>query len=607
MCGIFGYVGKKNGVTLAFEGLKRMEYRGYDSAGICCILDKHLVCKKATGKLDKLLVTMDDSLSSSCIIAHTRWATHGKVSESNAHPILDNSGSVAVVHNGVVDNYLSLKGELEKQKIIFHSETDTEVIANLIAMFYKGDLLKAVQELAMLVQGAWSIVVIHKDHPEEIVVARHASPLVLGIGDGESFVASDPNALLPFTQDVLYLEDNDVARITPQSIEIFDGKNAPTSRIKERLQNNEKSASKGSFEHFTLKEIFEQPTTVLNAMEGRFSSDSGNVTFEELSLSLNELLGIKRILIIACGTSYYAGMIAAYMLEEIARIPTTVEISSEYRYRNPIVEKGTLVLAISQSGETADTIAAVREVKTKGAHIIALCNVYNSTLAREAHSTLFLKAGPEIGVCSTKAFTSQLTVLMLFTLMMARLHHADAHRGKELLQALQDLPSKIEAVLHQTELIQTIAEKYHTFHDCYFIGRRYMFPTALEGALKLKELAYINACGYAAGEMKHGPIALLSTSCPTIALCTDSATRDKLLGNVMEAKARHSPVIAVVFEGEKEISSIADACITIPKVIDELSPIVTVVACQLYSYFCAKKRGADIDQPKNLAKSVTVE
>jgi glutamine---fructose-6-phosphate transaminase (isomerizing) len=607
MCGIFGYIGKRNGVHLALDGLKKMEYRGYDSAGICFVEDGHLVCRKAIGKLKNLLDRMQDDESSSCVIAHTRWATHGKVTEENAHPILDSTGAMAVVHNGVIENYQQLRSGLEKQGVIFHSETDTEVISNLISALYKGDLLQAVLEVTPLIKGAWAIVVIHKDHPGELIAARKSSPLVLGIGLGEMFVASDPNALVQHTKEVLYLGDGEVARITATNVELFDENKSPVSKKTEILKHCAEEISKGDFEHFTLKEIFDQPQAILNALAERYHEESGTVCFEDLKIKPSELLAVKKILIVACGTSYHAGLIASYMLEEIARISTSVEISSEFRYRNPIVEDGTLVLAISQSGETADTIAAVRELQAKGAKIIAICNVQNSTLTREADSTLFLRAGPEIGVCSTKAFTSQLTVLTLFTLMMARLRHMGKLEGRQFLRDLMSLPEQVSSILAQSAKIEQIAEKYYTYNDCYFIGRRYMYPTCLEGALKLKEIAYVNACGYAAGEMKHGPIALLNEKCPTFALCADMVVYDKVVGNLMEAKARRSPVIAVVFEGDERVLKIADDCIMIPRVRDELAPITTAVVCQLYSYYCAKKRGADIDQPKNLAKSVTVE
>lgn len=606
MCGIFAYVGKKTAIRLAIEGLKKVEYRGYDSAGIAYIDEGKLSTKKAVGKLVNLEKLIGDE-ESSCIIAHTRWATHGKVTEANAHPILDHSNAIAVVHNGIVENYEQLHHELEREGVTFRTETDTEVIANLVAKFYTGDLLQAVQEVMPLLTGSSAFVVIHKNHPEECVAAKIGSPVIVGVGEGETFIASDPNAIIHHTRDVIYLADGDVVRIRPHGVELFDASRAPVSKEVEQLKHSAEECSKGDFEHFTLKEIYDQPQAIKNAMLSRFLEEYGTAIFEDLHIKPADLLAVKRIVIVACGTSWHAGLIASYMLEEIARIPTDVEISSEFRYRNPIVGNGTLVLAISQSGETADTIAAIRELKAKGATVIAICNVHGSTLTREADGTLFLRAGPEIGVCSTKAFTTQLTVLSLFTLMMARLRHISKSEGQEFLMALKAIPEQVVQILAQSEAIERLAEKYAQYNDFFFIGRRYMFPTCLEGALKLKEIAYINANGYAAGEMKHGPIALLNERCPTLALCTDAVTYDKIVSNVMEAKARHSPIIAITFAGDRRVKKIADDTIEIPTTRDELAPITSAIVCQLFAYFCAKMRGADIDQPKNLAKSVTVE
>ena len=606
MCGIFAYVGPKNGIRLALDCLKKMEYRGYDSAGLAYVSNGQLVTKKAVGKLGKLTERIGDE-TATCVIAHTRWATHGGVTEANAHPILDDTKSVAVIHNGVIENFQQLRQELEREGITFHTETDTEVISNLIAVVYKGDLLKAVQEVVPLIKGAWAIAVIHKDHPDECILAKNSSPLVVGVGVGEAFAASEANALLQHTREVIYLSEGEVARIRPQSIELFNEAHLPITKQIERLKHSAEEMSKGDFEHFTLKEIYDQPQSIRNAILSGSFEESGTAAIDDLSIKAADLLSVKRIVIVACGTSFHAGLVASYMLEEIARIPTSVEISSEFRYRNPIVEKGTLVLAISQSGETADTLAAVRELKAKGATVVALCNVQGSTLTREADSTLFLRAGPEIGVCSTKAFTSQLTILTLFALMMARLRHMSKAEGQEFFAALERIPDQVKEVLSLSPRIEKLADKYSSCNDFYFIGRRYMYPTCLEGALKLKEIAYINACGYAAGEMKHGPIALLNERCPTFALCADAFTYDKVVSNVMESLARHSPVICLTFSGDERLKKVADDLIEIPKTRDELAPILAVVVCQLFAYYCAKNRGADIDQPKNLAKSVTVE
>lgn len=609
MCGIFGYVGPKNGVKLSIEGLKKIEYRGYDSAGIACLTSEKsssLQCFRAVGKLSQLQKIVTD-LSGNLAIAHTRWATHGNVSVQNAHPIVDQHDTLAVVHNGIIENFHQLKTELQREGVVFRTDTDTEVIANLISKFYSGDLLQAVHNALSVVRGAWAIAVIHKKHPHECVVAAHSCPLVIGLGDQETFIASDPNALLTYTRDVIYLGDGEIARVMPNGVQLFDSSLHSIEKDAETLLHSAEETSKGSFEHYTLKEIFEQPQTIRNALLSRFFEEDGTVAFDDASIKPHDLLSIKRIVIVACGTSWHAGLVGSYMLEELARIPSSVEISSEYRYKNPIVEEGTLAIAISQSGETADTIAAVRELKAKGAKIVALCNVQGSTLTREADATLFLRAGPEIGVCSTKAFTSQLTVLTLFAVMMARLRYLSRNVSQEILRALKVIPQQVEEILAQHNEIRAIAEKYVHFSDFFFIGRRYMYPACLEGALKLKEIAYINANGYAAGEMKHGPIALLSEKCPTLALCADASTYEKMVSNIMEAKARLSPVIAVITKHDAELIRIVDDYIIIPQTRDELAPILTTIVCQMFAYYCAAIRGADIDQPKNLAKSVTVE
>ncbi len=606
MCGIFGYVGTKNGVTLALEGLRRIEYRGYDSAGIGVFEKNKLHCYRAVGKLENLEKVVQGK-SSTTVIAHTRWATHGTVTIENAHPIMDSSKAVAVIHNGIIENFQELRAELEREGVVFSTQTDTEVIAQLIAKCYEGDLLKAVQVAVATLKGAYAIAVLHKDHPDMCVVACLNTPLVIGVGIGENFVASDPNAIIHHTREVIYVNDGEVAKITADKVELFDSAFVKIPHKIETLLHNVEDFSKGAYEHYTMKEIHEQVQSTKNAMYARFFEDYGTVVLEDLHLKPDELLAVERIVIVACGTSLHAGMVASYLIEELAGIPTEVEISSEFRYKNPIVQKGTLAIAISQSGETADTIAAVRELKAKGAYIVGLCNVVGSTLAREASSCLFLRAGPEIGVCSTKAFTSQLVVLSLFALMMARLRYMSKVDGQKFLKDIAEIPEKIALVLEKSHQIEAIAKKYAAYENFFFIGRRYMYPSSLEAALKLKEIAYVNANGYAAGELKHGPIALISETCPTFALCADALTYDKVLSNVMEAKARHSKTIAVVYEGTKGIKSIANEVIEIPNTRDELAPILVAVVCQLFAYYVARLRGAEIDQPKNLAKSVTVE
>lgn len=606
MCGIYAYLGHRNGVKLALDGLRRIEYRGYDSAGIAFLSQGKIECFKEVGKISHLEELVQER-TSTAVIAHTRWATHGKVSRENAHPHLDEKKQVAVVLNGIIENYQPLKEELQSEGVQFLSETDTEVLPQLIARMYEGDFLKAVQQALVLLHGSYACAILHRDHPQEMIVAANGAPLVIGVGVQETFVASDPNALIHHTREVIYLSDGEIAKITPKGVEIFDAAMTKISKKTEKLLHSVEEASKGNFEHFTLKEIFEQPQTIRNAMLSRFFEEYGTVALDGLNISSNDLLQIKRILIVACGTSYHAGLVASYMLEDLAGVPTQVEISSEFRYKNPIVPEGTLVIAISQSGETADTIAAVREIKAKGAQVLAICNVQGSTLAREAHGCLFLRAGPEIGVCSTKAFTSQLVVLALFALLMARLKTMSKLEGQKFLRALQLIPTQVQSIIDSAPKIQKIAKKYSKYDHFFFLGRRYMYPTTLEAALKLKEIAYVNANGYPAGEMKHGPIALINEECPTVALCSDKVTYDKLISNLMEVKARHGTIVAIAPQSAQGLDKIADDLIIIPDTNDEFAPILATVAGQLFAYYVAKERGAEIDKPRNLAKSVTVE
>ncbi|WP_068470025.1 glutamine--fructose-6-phosphate transaminase (isomerizing) [Candidatus Protochlamydia phocaeensis] len=607
MCGIFGYVGSKDPVKTVIEGLKKLEYRGYDSAGIAGIEDGKIVYCKEVGKvsiLEQEVKKQDFHLD--LAIAQTRWATHGKVTRVNAHPHFDSQHSLALVHNGIIENHEALRKQLKEKGINFVSDTDTEVIAHLIASYYEGDILQAVQKASGQLKGAYAVALIHRDFPNQIVAIAHECPLVIGIGANEAFVSSDPNAFAFYTRQAIYLSNSEIAIIKADSQQIY---NADQQITKEShlLDTDLDSISKGRFEHYTLKEIHEQPQAIRNALLSRFLPEYGTALFEELNFNAMDLLTVERILILACGTSWHAGYVAAYMLEDKARIPVQVEISSEFRYKNPLVPPGTFVIAISQSGETADTIAAMREVKAKGARVLALCNVQSSTLAREADSTIFLKAGAEIGVCSTKAFTSQVVVLALFTLLMARMRHMSKAEGQEFLNALLKLPDQVQAVLDQSERIEALAKKYAHYDNFFYLGRRYMYPTSLEGALKLKEISYINANGYPAGEIKHGPIALINENCPAVALCANQMTYEKLLSNLMEIKARNGKIIAISEEDNGSLEEIVDDIIYVPRTIDELAAIPTTVVNQLLAYYIAKERGADIDQPRNLAKSVTVE
>lgn len=607
MCGIFGYVGGRDSVQVVLQGLKQLEYRGYDSAGIAGLKGGELLLCKEVGKIADLERSVESiHLSLDLAIGQTRWATHGKVTKNNAHPHVDAAHSLALVHNGIIENYAVLREELKVQGVQFVSETDTEVIAHLVASCYQGDLLKAVQKAVVRLKGAFAIVLVHKNHPGQMVAVAHECPLVIGIGSNEAFVSSDPHAFAFYTKQVIYLSNAEIAVIHRDRQEIFNAEEQLERAVK-TLETHLGEASKGSFAHYTLKEIHEQPQAIRSALLGRFLPEYGTALFEELSFSTTDLLHVQRILILACGTSWHAGYVAAYLFEDKARIPTQVEISSEFRYKNPVVPPGTFVIAISQSGETADTIAAVREVKAKGIPVLAICNVHESTLTREADSTLFLRAGPEIGVCSTKAFTSQVVVLSLLVLLMARMRHMSKKEGQEFIEALLKLPEQVEAILQNGAHIEKIARQYAKNDNFFFIGRRYMYPTALEGALKLKEISYINANGYPAGEMKHGPIALIHAQCPTVAFCANRMTFEKLLSNLMEVKARLGPIIAIAEETQEGLVEKVDALIPIPSTIDELAAIPSTVVSQLFAYYVAVARGTDVDQPRNLAKSVTVE
>lgn len=606
MCGIFGYIGSKNAVKLVVDGLKRLEYRGYDSAGLAGVENKKIVFCKEVGKVSVLEKEVEKlGLTLPAAIGQTRWATHGKVSHLNAHPHFDMVHSLALVHNGIIENHETLRVKLKEKGIIFTTETDSEVIAQLISFYYAGDILQAVQKSVAELQGAYAFVLVHQDFPDQLIAVAHEAPLVIGIGEKEAFISSDPNAFAFYTRQAIYLANSEIAVVKADSQQVYN-----TAQIVNKeslfLQHAVEDISKGEYDHFTLKEIFEQPQTIKNALLSRLLIEYGTATFEELTFDTGDLLNVERILILACGTSWHAGCVGAYMLEEKARIPVQVEISSEFRYKNPIVPPGTFVIAISQSGETADTLAAVREVKAKGAKVLALCNVEGSTLAREADSTIFLKAGAEIGVCSTKAFTNQVVVLSLLTLLMARMRHMGKSEGQQFLDGLIRLPDQIQQVLDRADEIEAMALKYALYDHFFFIGRRYMYPGALEGALKLKEISYINANGYPAGEIKHGPIALIDPSCPTIAFC-DQLTLDKLKSNLEEIKARDGRVVAVTGQEDSSLELIVDDLFYIPKSPDEFSVVLVTVFSQLFAYFVAKKRGADIDQPRNLAKSVTVE
>jgi glucosamine--fructose-6-phosphate aminotransferase (isomerizing) len=609
MCGIIGYIGSEPAVPILIEGLKKLEYRGYDSSGVAVLQDGRLEIRRAVGKLQNLEnLLRGDPLAGTTGIGHVRWATHGRPSEENAHP--HRAGSIVVVHNGIIENYLGLKKELAAQGRTFLSETDTEVIAHLIdSVAAKGGKLEdAVREAAQRLEGAYAIAVIDERDPEVVVGARKGSPLVVGLGQSEFFVASDIPAILHRTRDVLFLNDNEMVVLSPEGVRITDLQGRSVAREVTRVMWNPVMAEKGGYRHFMLKEIHEQPRAIMDTIRGRVSAETGAVHLEEIAVPRERLAAVRKICIVACGTSWHAGLVGKYLLEEMASIPTEVDIASEFRYRRPMVNSDTLLIAITQSGETADTLAAMREAKARGAIVVTVCNVVGSTASREADGVVYTHAGPEIGVASTKAFTAQLTALYLFGLFYAGLR--GTRSGDELRNAVADLlhvPTLVERALEQNDAIEQIAKTYFKANDFLYLGRGPNYPIALEGALKLKEISYIHAEGYPAGEMKHGPIALIDENMPVVVLAGKNSVYDKVLANIQEVKARSGIVIAVANEDDGEIGKLADRVITIPAVSPLLMPIVMSVPLQLLAYHIAVLRGADVDQPRNLAKSVTVE
>lgn len=613
MCGIFGYIGNQKATLVCLDGLKKLEYRGYDSAGIAGVDNNQILVCKELGKISALENAVQNrDFQFKSAIAHTRWATHGKPSKENAHPHLDQKKSVAVVHNGVIENYATIKDDLiQKQHVIFSSETDTEVIPHLIASYYKGDLLHASMEAFKLLEGSFALAIIHKDHPDQIVAVAEQSPLIVGYSPKtqESFLASDPNALPSRDLDIYYLVDGEVALLDKGKVpSFFDKEGRSITKKGQHPFVTESETSKGKFEHFMLKEIFEQALTVRSAMKGRYQEERKSVYFEEFAFDPSELKTINQIVLVACGTSYYAAMIAAYLLESIAGISAKAEIASEYRYKNPVLLPNTLVIALSQSGETADTIAAVRNVKGQAARTLALCNVPGSSLTREVDTTIYLHAGSEIAVASTKTFTSQVIVLYLLTLLLAQQRNLNPVTATLMFKRLYDLPIHVEQVLSNASEIEKLAKKYAHYEDFFFLGRSTLYPTALEAALKLKEIAYVDAQGYPAGEMKHGPIALLCDKVPAVLFCANSQLQQKIMSNLMECKARGAPIVVFGWKQfEKEIAAVADDVLWIPKTSDELACIPLTIASQFFAYYIARERGADIDKPRNLAKSVTVE
>jgi glucosamine--fructose-6-phosphate aminotransferase (isomerizing) len=609
MCGIVGYIGPREAAGLILEGLRRLEYRGYDSAGIAVVNGRGLEIRKAAGKLSVLEAELTDDMPHGTIgIGHTRWATHGAPTTTNAHPHTDQSGRIAVIHNGIIENAGTIRKTLEQRGHTFKSETDTEVLAHLVGEFYHGDLEEAVATALRDVEGAYGLAFVSSDEPGVLVAARNGSPLLVGVGDNEYFVASDASPLLQHTRSVVYLDDGEMVVLTREGYRVRNLETARISKPVSQIDWDLAMVERGGYQHFMLKEICEQPESLCNTLRGHLLEEEGTSRVSGLNLSDEDLKQVGRIIITACGTSWHSGLIGEYMLEEMARIPTEVEYASEFRYRNPVVDPKTLVIAISQSGETADTLAAVREAKRRGARTIGLVNVVGSTIAREVDGGIYLHAGPEVGVASTKAFTSQVAALALVALRIARLRNLSILQGREFIQALQRLPAQVSQILERSSELERLADRFlGTSKNALYLGRGVNFPVALEGALKLKEISYIHAEGYPAAEMKHGPIALIDENMPVVFIAPRDAVHSKIVSNIEEVKARGGKVIALINEGDTEIERLADATFTIPVTLDSLTPILTIIPLQLLSYYVAVSRGCNVDQPRNLAKSVTVE
>ena len=608
MCGIVGYIGQKDAEPILLGGLHRLEYRGYDSAGLATLADDGMHLRKKAGRIAHLAHHLREFPAPGSLgISHTRWATHGPANDVNAHPHVGGDDLIAVVHNGVIENYAALKRQLQQDGVVFRSDTDTEVIAHLLAAHLNGDLVEALSHVLSLLKGTYGLAVLSSRHPDVLVGARMGSPLVLGIGDGEHFLASDPSALVGNTDQVVYLQDHQLCVLTRDDWRILDHERTQVEASIHQIDWDFSDTDRGEFEHYMLKEIYEQPEALENAMRGRLADDDASAHFGGLNLTPRQLRRMDRMILTACGTSYHAGLVGEYLMEEFARMPVEVEYASEFRYRNPPVDRNTIVVAITQSGETADTLAALRESKRKGHPTLSICNVVGSSIAREADGGVYLHAGPEIGVASTKAFTSQVMVLTMLALYLGRMRHLSSVAGERIIAELRALPDMIRRTLGCHDTVREIAEKYCHVNNFLYLGRQYLYPVALEGALKLKEISYIHAEGYPAAEMKHGPIALVDEHTPSVFLCPRGAVFDKVMSNLEEIKARGGPVIAVACEGDEEVEARADDVIYVPRVNECLQPIVTAVPLQLLAYHIALLRGCDVDKPRNLAKSVTVE
>jgi glucosamine--fructose-6-phosphate aminotransferase (isomerizing) len=607
MCGIIGYCGPKKTSKVIIEGLKRLEYRGYDSAGIALQDNGSIRIIKKKGKIRDLSEHVPGNLKSTCGMGHTRWATHGVVNDINSHPHSDCSGKIAIVHNGIIENFDSLRGVLSSEGHTFRSETDSEIIAHLIEKYYSGNLEKAVKEAVSIVKGTYGIICMHSDEPDTLVGARNGSPLVLGVGEGEMFLASDVTAIISHTRQVIYLEDGEVAAIKKGEYFTSDLNDTEIIRAVEEITWELEEMEKLGFPTYMEKEIFEQPESIKRAMGGRTNPEQATAHLGGLNMTTKDLINIEKVKMIAAGTSFYAGMVGAYLIESLARIPSCAELASEVRYKNPIVERNSLYFAISQSGETADTLCAMKELQRKGATVMGICNVVGSSIARNSDGGVYIHSGPEIAVASTKAFTSQLTVLYLFCLLLARVRDLSFEVGERFLSNLNSVPHKIQTILSHSEKIKGLAKKYAQYKNFLFLGRGINYPVALEGAQKLTEISYIHAEGYSSAEIKHGPIALINEQTPSLFLVPDDHIMEKIITNMKEVKARKGKVIAVTTEGTDICREIADDVIEIPRTHELIYPFLFVVPLQLFAYYCALELGRNVDQPRNLAKSVTVE
>ncbi|EHQ87576.1 glutamine--fructose-6-phosphate transaminase (isomerizing) [Desulfosporosinus youngiae] len=607
MCGIVGYIGKRAAIPILVDGLKKLEYRGYDSAGVAVLDNEKIVVSKSVGKLIALEEELGQGYSQSCIgIGHTRWATHGRPSEVNAHPHCDCNHDFVVVHNGIIENYLELKDMLLEKGHRFVSETDTEVLAHLLEDYYEGDLEGAVRNVLKRIRGSYAIVVLRRQDPDKIVAARKDSPMVVGLGDGEFFVASDITAILNYTRRVYILDDGEMVVITEDGVKVSDFGGNPRTKEVYDVKWDAVAAEKGGYEHFMLKEINEQPKALKDTMLGRL--EETKVVLQEVDLTLEELAQIHKVYIVACGTAWHAGLVGKTLIERWAHLPVEVDIASEFRYRSPLVDEHTLVVVVSQSGETADTLAALREAKKRGARVVAVTNVVGSTVSREAHDVIFTWAGPEIAVASTKAYTTQLEGMVLLGLYLAQVKGTlPSEKIGEIITALKQIPAQVQELLDQSGLIKEVAESFAKVENTFFIGRSLDWAVAMEGSLKLKEISYIHAEAYAAGELKHGTLALITEATPVVALATQRDVYEKTISNVKEVKARDAKVIGLTYEGNTSMAKSVDHVIYIPETLDELSPILTVIPLQLLSYYVSVARGCDVDKPRNLAKSVTVE